>query len=491
MRTRLTGGAVAVIASVACCTAAHAALKGQTQAIHSYPGLRVPVVTVTTDLPGTSAGAMFLTPRARVGERTGPMILDAHGRIVWFNRLPAIRTSLGLNAQTYRGKRVLTWSQRPPIKTDADLYAGNPRSLYNVIADDRYHVIARVRAKGRGVRTDLHDMVITKKGTALVVGFRFVHANLARWHGPRHGQVIDCLVQEIDIGTGHVLFSWSAIRHVALGDSYTKPPASSAAGWDFFHVNAVSEDIDGNLLVTARHTSAVYKVGRTTGRVLWQLGGRHSSFEMGPGTQFWYEHDAQRQPDGTLTVFDNHAAEFDKTHGGPTRVLRLALNTKKKTATLVGAYSHPRGNVLATSQGDARMVAGGNVFVGWGNSPWFSEQTPDGQLLFAAHLPSQTFQSYRVLKGDWHAHPDGQPVALAIKSGDSLVVYAAWNGATEIANWRVLAGTSAKSLQPVGSAPWNGLETRLRVQSTAPLVQVQALAAAGGLLGVSPVIRAR
>jgi hypothetical protein len=483
---RISGAAAAVLVSLGAVGAATAA-AATTQAVHSYPGLRVPVVTVTVNDPGTSPGSIFLTPRARPGKRTGPTILDSRGRIVWFHRLSSRRSSVGLEPQIYRGKPVLTWSQRPPIVTDADLYAGNPHSLYNVVADDRYRVIARVRARGKNVRTDLHDLVITKKDTALVLGFRYVPRRLSRYGGPRRGRVIDCLVQEVDIPTNRVLYSWSAVNHVPLSDSAVKPLPSG--DWDYFHVNSVAEDIDGNLLVSARHTNAVYKIHRTDGRVLWTLGGKRSTFTMGPGTSFWYQHDAQRLPDGTLTIFDNHASEFDKGHGGASKVLRLRLDTRKRTASLAGAWGHPSGQILATSQGNARMVAGGNLFTGWGSSPWFSEHAPDGRLLFAAHLPSRTYQSYRAFKGPWHANPGGRPLVAASARSRGLTVYASWNGATEIARWRVLGGPSADSLQPIGVADWNGLETVIRLQVAAPpTVAVEALDAAGNVLGRSGAI---
>jgi hypothetical protein len=331
--------------------------------------------------------------------------------------------------------------------------------------------------------------VITRRNTAYVLGFRYLPRRLHRRGFPERGRIIDCLVQEVDIATSRVLFSWSAARHVSLRDSYATPLGSG--DWDWFHVNAVSVDSDGNLLVTARHTSAVYKISRRTGRVIWTLGGRNSTFRMGNGTHFSYEHDAQRSADGTITVFDNHGTEFHKRPGSTSRVLRIRLSTRRKTATLVRSYAHPKGAVLATSQGDARVLDGGNVFVGWGNSPWWSEHAPDGTPLFVAHLPSITYQSYRVLKGDWHAQPPGPPAVLAVKSAGSVIVYASWNGATDIAAWRVLAGPSATALQEIGTAVWDGLETKMRFATDQRLVQVQALDVTGNVLGSSAVVSAK
>lgn len=449
----------------------------------------MPVVTVTKDQPGTSDGSVFLTPRARFGTRTGPMILDKHGRTVWFHRLSPTRTALGLNAQTYNGRPVLTWSERPPIRTNADLYTAPPHAQYDVIADAHYHVIARLRVKGPGARTDLHDMVLTKRGTALIVGSRFVHRNLEKYGFSRYASVIDCLVQEVDVKTNHVLFSWSAVNHVPLDESTGHPQAGYA--WDYFHLNSAAYDSDGALLLSARHTSTIYKVSRKTGKVIWRLGGKHSDFKMGPGAAFSYQHDAQRQPDGTITLFDNHGNDPVKDKGSVSRALRLRVSTRKKTATVVATYGHPAGAVLAGSQGDTRVLAGGDVFVGWGSSPWWSEYAPDGTLLFAAHLPSQTYQSYRVLKGPWHARPDSRPALLVTKSSGSLIAYASWNGATDIATWRMVAGRDAGSMNEIGRAGWAGLETRMRFPSDGLVAQVQALDTNGSVMGTSPVVRAK
>jgi hypothetical protein len=445
----------------------------------------VPIVSVRVAEPGVSPGHIFITPRANAGARTGPTILDSAGRIVWFHRLSATRTAVGLEPQMLNGQPVVTWSQRPPITGDGLYDRTNPRLYYNVIADQHYRILARLRAKGHGVRTDLHDFVLTSRGTGLVLGFRFLPRNLQRYGGARHGRIIDALVQEIDVKTGRVLFSWSAARHVPLSDSYLRAPSGN---WDWFHINSVAEALDGNLLVSARHTSAVYKIDRRTGKVMWVLGGKRSSFRMGAGTRFYYQHDAERQPDGTLTVFDNAATDFDK-RGSTTKVLRIALDDQKMTARLAHEYEHPKGpGTLATSQGNAQLLGDGNVFVGWGNSPWFSEFSPTGKLLFAAHLPSATYQSYRAFKGTWQGAPTGAPRIAASHSATRTLVYASWNGATDIARWRVLGGPSTDSLSEMATAPWAGLETKMTVPGNPAVVQVQALDATGNVLGTSPAI---
>jgi hypothetical protein len=293
-------------------------------------------------------------------------------------------------------------------------------------------------------------------------------------------------VQEIDIKTGRVLFSWSAARRISPRGSMVKPPKTG--GWDAYHINSVSEDSDGNLLLTSRHLSAVFKINRRNGRVIWTLGGPRSDFKVSPSARFYYPHDAARAPDGTLTLFDNRSTAIDK-RGQTSRGLRLKLDTKKKTATLAGAFRHPSGNVLATSQGNARMIGQSNVFVGWGSSPWFSEYGPDGHLVFAAHFQSQWNQSYRAFKGPWTGRPPEKPVVSALVRLGSMAVYAAWNGATEVAQWRVLAGDTATSLSEIGTGAWANFETKLVFPKTPAFVQVEALDASGAVLGRSDVVK--
>src|SRR4051812_10396076 len=197
MRSRL--GLAAALAVLAVAAPIAGAATSWKKAVHSVPGLTIPRVWTTINDPEKSPGFIFVTPRAKPGQRTGPTILDANGHVVWFHRLASTRTAINLQAQTYGGKPVLTWGQRPPLVNEGDLYTGNAHTVYNVIADQTYHTVARVRAHGRGINTDLHEFEITRENTALVLGFRTVNRNLRKYGGPEHSAVLDNVIQEIDI----------------------------------------------------------------------------------------------------------------------------------------------------------------------------------------------------------------------------------------------------------------------------------------------------
>jgi hypothetical protein len=484
-RSRLLAVGVVLAAVLAAWGAVPVLAASERQTIRSRPDLKPPKIKIGVRAPGASTGSILVSPRAKPGQPSGPLVLDGRGRVQWYHPLSG-RSALGLEQQTYKGRPVLTWGERPPVLKPADVYAGKPSSLYNVIASNRYHLVKHVGAVGTGVRTDLHDFVLTSRGTALVLGFRFVNRDLRRYGGPRHGQVIDCLVQVVDVKTNKLLFNWRAIDHVPISDSYVKPMKVGA--FDYIHVNSVGLDTDGNLLVSARHTFAVYKISRKTGRTIWTLGGKRSSFKMGKGARFAYQHDAQREPDGTYTIFDNAVAEFDR-RAKESRAIKLRLDTKKKTATLAASYRHGGRKLLASSQGNARVLPNGNVFVGWGISPWFSEFTADGKMVFDGRFPNKLYESYRAFRGDWHARPDTRPALAASRKGGIVSAYASWNGATEIATWQLLAGVSPSKLGPVASVPWSGLETRLTASSPVAYVAVRALDARGAALATSKAVK--
>jgi Arylsulfotransferase (ASST) len=170
------------------------------------------------------------------------------------------------------------------------------------------------------------------------------------------------------------------------------------------------------------------------------------------------------------------------------RGILVALNTQADTETLVAEYEHPSA-LKAGSQGDVQSLPNGNLFIGWGAEPWFSEFSSSGQLLFDAHMPPGD-QSYRAYRFPWTGTPAGAPAVAASAAGSGPVtVYASWNGATTVASWRVLAGPSTNKLAPVASGPRTGFESAIATPGPEAYVQVQALSASGAVLGTSAAVK--
>jgi hypothetical protein len=373
---------------------------------------------------------------------------------------------------------VLTWWQ-------GRQYVGDGAGV-GEIYDSSYRRVATVRASG-GLHADLHEFHLTPRGTALVTAYGRYHADLRRYGGPRDGVVVDGVVQEIDVRTGLLVFEWDSLDHVAPADSYVPAPRGGPAQWDYFHINSVEEDTDGNLIVSGRHTWTVYKIDRATGNVIWRLGGKRSTFKLGRGVKTAWQHDARVHPDGTLTIFDNGAAG----PAGPafrkhTRALTLRLDPAAKTATLVSAFVHPLG-LSSDSQGNVQRLPNGDDFVGYGSRRWFTEYGPTGQVLFDARLAAGN-SSYRTYRFPWSGRPAELPRVVA-KGKDVSV---SWNGATGVARWQLLAGPGAEGMTAVADAPAAGFETTIPASTTQPFVAMRAYDAAGNVLATSaPVKRPR
>ncbi len=447
----------------------------EVQSFHSRADLRPPVVTVTAQSPSVAAGDVFVAPYAGPGQ-AGPMILDPNGGLLWFKPLPPDTEATNLQVQQYEGKPVLTWWQGHISEHGFGLGE-------DVIADSTYTDIAHILA-GNGLHADLHEFQLTPQNTALVTAYDPILCDLSSVGGPADAGLTDSLFQEIDIKTGLVMYQWTSLDHVALAESY-EPASHATTAWpyDFFHLNSINLDRDGSLLISSRNTWTVYKLDPRSGQIIWRLGGKHSSFKMGAGTGTAWQHDPRELPDGSISIFDNGASP--KVHSESRGVI-VSLDQSAGTETLVSRLTHSPA-LIAESQGSVQALGNGDWFVGWGQEPYFSEFSSQGQLLFDAHFPVHD-QSYRDFRFEWTGTPAHPPV-FAFEPGATSggIVYASWNGATQVAFWRVLAGASTSSLSAVTQVPRSGFETAIAVPAgtVGPYVEVQALDAAGQVIGTS------
>ena len=445
--------------------------NGFTHSFHSAPALHPPIIAMSGTDPDAGAGDIFTDAQNSI--QAGPMIISPQGQLIWFDPLPNRGFAHDVAVQRYAGKTVLTYWQKNGGAQD-------------VILNHNYRPVARVRA-GNGYITGDHEFQITPHGTALITASTNKPANLTSIRGPRNGTVIDNVIQEVNIATGRVLWQWDPDRHLSWSASYEDRPGS--APWDFTHMNSVQQLPDGNLLVSVRNTWAVYEISKRTGKILWALGGKHSSFKMGPGTRFEWQHDARMHKDGTITLFDDGS---DGVHRNEkqSRALRIRLNFTAHTATLVHAYTN-NPPLLSVSQGNVQVLPDGNTFVDWGFKPYLTEFSKDGgRQLFSIHF-RPPLQSYRGYRFPWWGQPTTPPSVAASARSSGTTLYASWNGATTVASWRVLAGPSAAGLSAVEQFPDASFETTMHVSSTGPYFAVEALDITGRPLAVSRVVKAR
>jgi hypothetical protein len=450
---------------------------GNPHAVQHYstaPTFAPSTVAITTAAKASATpGDLFMAPYQ--GEGTpGTMIVDQGGNLVWFRPLPKGDTATNFEVQQYHGQPVLTWWQGHVLEVG---FGQGEDLIYN----SHYQEIGVIRA-GNGYHADLHEIRIAPDGTAWIDTFNPIRMNLSADHGLSNGILTDSVVQQVDIKTGLVMWEWHALGHVAITDSHNAPPKSSSP-WDYVHVNSVDPGSSGDVLLSARNTWALYDVDIHSGAVRWRMGGTGASFRAGAGATFYWQHDAEFQPGGLISVFDNGS---DPPKEKQSRGLLLAPDVAAHRVSLVKQFVNPSRTLLATSQGNTLSLPGGNWLMGYGGLPNFTEYDASGHVLLDGTL-GRNVQSFRTYLSPWQGQPPGSPSVVVAPGASSVSV--SWNGATEVATWRVLAGASPSSLAVVASAPKHGFQTTISLPSGGPYVQVQALNSAGAAIGASAVVK--
>ena len=445
--------------------------------VHSFlsqPRLHPPVLTVHQAAgSGSAPGLLFTGPFFGPGQY-GPTIYDNAGNLVWFRPAPAGEDAADFRTQTYRGKPVLTWWQGHTVTFGYGLGEG-------VIAGSSYKTIARVKT-GNGLQADEHEFKLTPQGSAYLMAYNPVQSSLASAGGPASGIVLDCVIQQIDIRTGLVMWEWHSLGHVDVSESYSKPPGLATNPFDYFHINSLTTDSRGNFLISARNTWALYQINPHSGAIVWRLAGKKSTFTLGPGVQFAYQHNALWLPNGEISLYDDEGAPPVKP---PARGEVIKLDLTAKTATLATQLVRTPA-LLSFCCGSAQPVSGGNWMVGWGGLPNLTEFNAQGQMIFDAQLPRGE-TTYRVYREPWSAQPSEAPAIAARTSAGTTAVYASWNGATDVASWQLLRGVAAGHLSAVSRTPKSGFETVIPA-SPAGFYQVRALSASGSVLASSKVV---
>jgi hypothetical protein len=448
------------------------------QSFVSAPEVHPPILSVTAPDRDPAAGDILTTVGPGPGQY-GPLIYTPQGRVVWFDPLSDGLAAENLSLQSYEGQRDLTWWQGHVLS----LGLGQGE---DVVMNSNYQVLVRVHG-GNGLQPDLHDFQLAPNQVAYVTAYNLMRCDLTPVAGPRNGVIVDTAVQEIDIKTGLVRWEWHSLDHVGVSESHAVvPPTNKPTPWDWFHLNSIDPEPNGDLLVSGRSTWAAYQLQQGSGKILWRLGGTRSSFTMGPNSATAWQHDARMQPGGEVTFFDD--GSNPRIHY-QSRSVRVKLDFAKHTATLARVYTHPSA-LMADSQGNSQTLADESVVVGWGAVPEISEFAKGGSLLLDAHLPPG-MSSYRAFRFPWHGHPLTTPALSAriLSTGDTTAVFASWNGATDVASWRVLAGPDPSSLKPQGTMPDSGFESSMTLPEAFKYVGVQALGPAGQLLGTSTTVK--
>ena len=451
---------------------------------HSAPKLRAQRACMNLGVTthGTKPGTyLFLTPGGIAGLGAG--IYEDNGTLVWWQR--HTRADFNLTVVHYRGHPYLAlWTQ----SVAAGRYDEGTVTLYN----QHYQRVGTITAQGafRREGIDVHEFRITPQGDAIFGIYDIVPAT---FQGRRY-EVGQCVIQEValiqtaaGIHSRRLLFQWESLNHVPVSQSYIPAPAHNGV-WDYFHGNSIAQDTGGNLVVSARNTWAIYEISVKTGRIIWQVGGKGDHRIAQP---WCYEHDIVPLGGDRYSVFDDGGSgpgcQTGST-GHPARglIVRVDPSLRPAGVRLIRSYSHDP-PIYSGYCGGMQRLADGGALIDWGNVPEVTEYAADGAARMDLSLSAW---SYRAFRFPWVGEPLTRPDVAAQHTASGTDVWASWNGSTQVAAWRVLAGPRAARLSAVGrTAPKTGFETQIVLQRPYAAVSVQALGASGRVLATSPRVR--
>jgi hypothetical protein len=256
----------------------------------------------------------------------------------------------------------------------------------------------------------------------------------------------------------------------------------------------VDKTAQGDYLISARYTNSIYKISGIDGSVMWQLGGKNSSFVL-DGFNFSSQHDARVVKENTTTTiisFLNNASDgvTITANYSSAMLVELYTATSPMTAKVIRRWDRPD-KALSHLRGNVQILPDSNLFIGWSDNGYISEFTADGDCVLEAKFVSDNFVSYRAYKFNFTADPVEMPTLKAYVIGESpdsasTTYYVSWNGATKVSYWNFYGSqNSLQEFSLIGSAPKSGFETVYKSATHERWTFAEALSANGESLGNS------
>lgn len=325
-------------------------------------------------------------------ERPWVIVFDDEGKPRWwFN--PDTRALWGQVV----GNGDLVWA-----RSFGDGYGLDPRMAHEVRSESG-KLLRLVRTGGSIV--DGHEYRELRNGNVLLDTYVPETADLRRFGGPKRAAIASAEVQEVD-PAGRVVWRWSSRGKVGLRETgrWWRNVLSNPRRrlqreiFDPVHINSIEPRGDGEVVISTRHTDAVYGIDRATGEINWKLGGTRTGKSLrvtgDPATKLLGgQHDARIDRRGRLTVFDN-----SKDRPRRPRVVFYRLELGQRRAVYRGQLNDPQVQ-RSHCCGSAREMADGGWLVSWGDNPLVTGFDREGRIAFRLHLPAPTFRAVPVPVG--------------------------------------------------------------------------------------------
>ncbi|KAJ3467197.1 hypothetical protein MRS44_004761 [Fusarium solani] len=412
----------------------------------------------------------------------GPYIFRDNGDLVWSGYGLYSIWATNFQAGRWKGKDIL-------FSFEGDHNAGYGHGHGHItIVDQHYETIRELRA-GNHKLVDKHEFHIVNEETGLIQIYQPVPRDLQKWGAsPEQQWIVNAIIQELDIATGKLLFEWSSLDHVQPDEAVLPiNPGQAGSGynssdaWDYFHINSVDKDAEGNYLISARDACAIHKINGTDGSIIWRLHGKRSDFSVPDDAKFCFQHHARwLSQEGDVEVISLSYGAYEQWQDSPAQ--------HNLVDSRAGCGLLPPDDLLSKSQGSTQVLPGGNVLVNWGSEGALTEFTADGTPIFHAYVDSGFLgvgaENYRAFRYNWTGIPNETPAIVALQGKEGTKVYVSWNGDTETAFWRFYAVTDEYGSRDfLGEVKRTSFETSLVTSKNIASVAAEAVDVHGRVIG--------
>ncbi|KAJ5096839.1 hypothetical protein N7456_007560 [Penicillium angulare] len=462
----------------------------------SRPDIYPPVFNIEhSEAAKLSPGYIFITPYE--AQNPGPYIFDNTGELVWSGwGVSGPGNVHGFHVCQYKGADHLCFFQ------------GNQQKGYcrghGIIMDSTYRIVRSVQPGGGMASSDMHEFMPVDDGkSALMTVYQQRQFDMTPWNIKTGlGWLMESVFQEVDVETSKVLFEWRSLDHVDPSMSYTYPAHTDTSGtglnvhepWDYFHINSIDKNADGDYLISSRHTCAIYKISGKDGSVIWRLHGADPTFRN-INFSFSQQHDArwlfENATHTVLSLYNNGYNGFNRTHPYSAGMIIL-IDHLENTALQIRDYRPQISDLVSSSQGNMQRLPNKNVFMGWGNNRYVSEHDEEGNLVLWASFAADPVMNYRAMKFEWEGNPTDSPALWTYsRTSDPFSptsFYVSWNGATRVKTWRFFGSQNM-------TGPWTlldetaktGFETEYTNTTFYLWTRAEAIGPNGAVLGRSEI----
>jgi len=408
----------------------------------------LPTDFVTLNITGNnpSPGYLFFAPFVFPDRGTSMsymIILDPGGKVAYYQR----------DFDPYGNLEVLWNGNLAYYWTASKLY---------YIMDPTYAMVDSFSMVG--YEADGHDFRYLKNGHVLMLAYDRERFDLSQsMPGGKINTVVEgFVIQELDQNR-EVVFEWRSWDYFPVTDATDS--VRIADSWlDYAHCNSIDQDADGNLLISCRNLDECTKISRTTGEIIWRLGGklcRNNQFRFvnDPLEGFTFQHDFRRVGQNYF-VFDNA-----NNHVPPIpRAVEYRIDETAKTATLVWEYRY-MSPVKDSHQGNIQRMSNGHTLINWGGSFWedsdvrITEVTPDDKVAFQMDFGKNRYKTYRAFRSDWHGQAK-VPYLVVEQNPDANVVILTYNvfGTKEYPAYNIYHGYDPEPTTLLGTTVQNQVE---------------------------------